>query len=373
MKIGVNARFLNHPFTGIGQYTRNLFCELARENQSDTYILVVPKKISGELAGLFPKNVKIKVLAEKKFLPIGCAKVWWEQISLPSFFSKEKVDFAFFPYPSNPWLSSWYRKKIKTVVTVHDCIPWINKNYQRGILSKMYHKKTRKAVASADIIFTVSDCSANDLVNVCGVPKNKVKVVYNDASPSYKMHLEDDFIEDVLRKWNLKRNDYLLYVGGYDERKNVEFLLKEHDAFSEIPLVLVGGKLYDGALYESFDTKEKENVIKTGFLEEKDLSALYRGAFAFINLSLQEGFNIPILEAGNCGAPIILSDIPVHKEVAGDSAMFVDVSVDGSVAKSVQKMKEPDVRNEFLKKSKELAKRYSFKKSAQIINNVLFY
>jgi glycosyltransferase involved in cell wall biosynthesis len=372
MKIGVNARLLNHPFTGIGQYTKNLFFELAREDEKNTYVLVVPEKVSDEIVDVFPNNVEIKVIPQKSFFPAGLAKVWWEQISLPSFFSKEKVDIAFFTYPSNPWFRRWYKKKIKTALTVHDCIPWTNKNYRRGILSKMYHKKTRKAVGFADIIFTVSSASAKDLSEVCNVQNDKIKVAYNDASPIYKSPVDQDFANKVLRKFNLEKNKYLLYVGGYDKRKNVEFLLNEHKKIAEIPLVLVGGKLHDDDLYESFDEKENRNVIRTGFLEEKELACLYRRAFAFINLSLQEGFNIPILEAANCGAPLILSDIPVHREVAGENALFVDISSSDGILKVIEKMRDDNLRIKFCDKSSDLAQKYSFKKTAQIIKSVLF-
>ena len=351
MKIGVNARLLTKPFTGIGQYTRNLLAELARKDMETQYILVVPEEIPQTLAKEFPKNVEIKVLKEKRFPGAGMRKTWWEQIQVPEFFLKAKVDIAFFTYPCNPWTSDWYKKGTKTVVTVHDCIPWMNKNYRKGILSKLYHSQTRKAVAKADSILTVSGSSKEDIEKVCKVDAAKIEVVYNDASPIYKEEPHKTFVEEVLGRYSLKSGKYFLYVGGYDERKNVNHLLEEYLKFSEkhkgVPLVLAGGKLFKNKLYNSFDKLENlGNIVKTGFLSEEELACLYRNCLSFVNISQHEGFNLTILEAANSGAAMILSDIPVHREVAEDSAKFVK----NDVAQAMETMTSGSERSDWQKK-----------------------
>ena len=101
------------------------------------------------------------------------------------------------------------------------------------------------------------------------------------------------------------RRDYFLYVGGYDERKNVEMLVKAYlsDIAPEydVNLVLAGGKSLDDRLYESFDNltnmKNSTSLTTTGFVDENDFPALYQSSFAFLNLSKKEGFNLPIIEA----------------------------------------------------------------------------
>ncbi len=378
MKIGVNARLLCEPYTGIGQYTLNLFRELAKIDPGNEYILVVPKKVNF----LFPKNVTVKVIKQRLLGTAGMKKTWWEQISVPEFFEKEGVDIAFFTYPSSPWTKDWYSKGIKTVVAIHDCIPWMRKSYQRGFLSKMYHKRSKKAVAMADTIFTVSEVSKKDIVSVCGVGPERVHVVYNDAAPFYKLILPKVDVEEVLQKFSLKDEGFFLYVGGYDERKNVGYLKDEYKKYlsngGELPLVLVGGKLHKNKLYKSFGGGD--NIVVTGFLGDKSLSALYKSCAAFVNVSDQEGFNIPILEAANSGAPIILSDIPVHREVAGaeagsstrEAALFVDIGKEGALADAFEKMILEKNREGFSADSAALAGRYSWEKSAQKVKDMLF-
>lgn len=376
MKIGVNARLLTKPFTGIGQYTQNLFKELAEIDSGNEYILVVPEKIPHEIERKFPKNVSVKILPEKRIGTAGMRKTWWEQIQIPEFLKKERVDLAFFTYPSNPWTKDWYKNGIKTVVTVHDCIPWMNKNYRKGILSKLYHSQTKKAVDSADLVFTVSGSSKNDIEKYCKVDGSKIEVVYNDVSEEYKNPPSKEFSKEVLGRFSLKSGEFFLYVGGYDERKNVNFLVEEYLKFSAerpgIPLVLAGGKLFSGGLYKSFDSLGNlGNIVKTGFLKEPELACLYRNCLAFVNLSKQEGFNLPILEAANSGAAMILSDIPVHKEVAEDSAIFVNIGHNGEVVRAMEAMVDEKRRQDFQEKSFVLAKKYSWKKYAQIVKDVL--
>lgn len=370
MKIGVNARLLTEPFTGIGQYTYNLFRELALVDPDNEYILVVPKKVKYN----FPDNVRVEVVKQRLLGTAGMKKTWWEQIAVPEFFVKEGVYIAFFTYPSSPWTKDWYEKGIKTVVTVHDCIPWMRKSYRRGLLSKLYHRRARKSVKMADVVFTVSEASKKDIVEVCDVDPEKIHVVYNDASPFYKLLIPQVDVDEVLRRFSLKDGQFYLYVGGYDERKNVEYLRSEYAKYLEdggqLPLVFVGGKLHKSKLYKSYGGGE--NIVKTGFLEDKSLAALYRSCAAFVNVSDHEGFNIPIVEAANCKAPLILSDIPVHREVAGNSALFVDIGKAGALRDAFKKMELSGNQDGFSQQSKELAGKYSWAKSAQKVKDVLF-
>lgn len=378
MRIGVNARLLTKPFTGIGQYTRNLFRELAKIDSENEYILVVSDKIDPGIEMEFPKNVRIKVISEPKIGTAGMKKTWWEQMTVPEFFEKEKVDIAFFPYPSNPWTKDFYKKNIKTIVTVHDCIPWMHKSYRRGLLPKLYHSQTKKAVKLSDIVFTVSEVSKKEIIKTCDVENKKIHVFYNDASDAYKKPLFKKYVEDILGRFSLNGGKFFLYVGGFDERKNIEYLKEEYSLFAKknndaIPLVLVGGKMIDSNLYSSFDKMDNfSNIIRTGFLEEDALAALYRSCLAFVNVSMHEGFNIPILEAANCEAPLILSDIEVHREVAGNNALYVNAGKKGELAHAFEKMLLKKNQEGFSKDSKELAKKYSWNLSAQKVKDMLF-
>jgi len=423
MKIGINARFLGKPYTGIGQYTLNIIRELSDADPNNEYILVVSEEIGRE--NKFPANVRTHVIHEIKRGTAGMKKTWWEQISVPSFFEKEKVDIAFFPYPSNPWFGTFYnhKKKIKTVVTVHDTVPWENKNYRKGVLSKLYHFQSKKAVKKADIVLTVSNYSKSRIEKVCHILPAKIKVIYNAANEIFTGPAEEKITNAIMEKFGLRKNKFFLYCGGYDERKNVRKLIEEYLSFAdktsnqelsktaqceaashlrlsctgqvqrqengadneavhgfrqffEPPaLVLAGDRLFTNKLYIEIDevvNGKEEKIIRTGFLSDEKLKSLYQNCLAYINLSKEEGFNIPIIEAAYCHAPLILSDIEVHKEVAKNHAIFVDISKKDEAKKAMEKILEKETRENYSKKSHELAGEYSWKKSAQKLKEVLF-
>lgn len=378
VKVGINGRFLLKPFTGIGQHTINLVKELAKIDLKNEYVFFAQEKVSKEVAGLFSKNVKFMVLPEKNIPSAGAKKVWWEQIQLPEVLLKEKFDVVFFPYPSNPWTNDFYKKGIRVAVTVHDCLPWKYKHYTGGILSRMAHKQSKKAVDKADIVFTVSETARQEILEICKARTSRVFVIYNDASDVFKKTVDISLTTKILPKFGLKKDEFLFYCGGFDERKNVQKLAEEYSKFAEtnakIPLVLAGGKALGNKLYESFDKAESEfgKIIKTGFLKEEELKVLYGNCLAFVHLSREEGFNIPLVEAANCGAPLILSNTEIHKEIAKNSAAFVDISKKYSCTKEMEKMLNSVHRATFARRSKELAKKYSWKISAQKAYDVLF-
>ncbi|MFC1616117.1 glycosyltransferase family 4 protein [Patescibacteria group bacterium] len=379
MKIGVNARMLAQPYTGIGQYTKNLFIELAKIDPSVEYLLVTAKKVKKDILNDFPSNVEVKVVREKRFGVAGFSKVWWEQMQIPRVFDREGIDIAFFTYASNPWGKSWYKKGIKSIVTLHDCIPWTEKEYQLKKMSRFYHSKTLKAVKLADQVFTVSKNSKKDIRKICGVEKDRIKVFYNDADSDFKKILDEGFMDNILKKYELKKGRFFLYCGGFDKRKNVHLLVKEYLQYCDkqgdnaIPLVLAGGKLYENYLYEDVEIPKKyqDKIVETGFVEADVLAALYRTCAAFVHLSRKEGFNIPIVEASNCGAPLLLSDIEIHREIAGKNALFVDIQK-GNIAESLEKILELDNQKKYAEKSKKIKENYSWKKTAQKVFTSLF-
>jgi glycosyltransferase involved in cell wall biosynthesis len=354
MKIGVNARFLNQPYTGIGQYTRFLFDELSKIDHENEYALIKPKKTGSFLAGF--------------------KKTYWEQFALPNIFEKKNIDIVHSPYPCNPWS----RSKTPQIITIHDTIPWDMPEYRGSFLSKLYHSKTKKAAKKATLIITVSNSSKKDIIRNLHVDPDKIKVIYNAASPVFSHRNPDS--KDILHKHNLK-NPYLLYVGGYDDRKNVKLLLEIYNKYispnHKVDLVMVGGKLHNQDLYGSFDSLtenpdhstiklRKGGVKSLGFLPDEELAAIYQNCLCFCHLSKKEGFNIPIVEAIESAVPVIVSDTEVHREIAKEAAEFVDLENIGHIAKTLEKViTDEDYREKLVAKSKSLKGHYTWRKSAE--------
>lgn len=364
-KIGVNGRFLNKPFTGIGQYTKNLLKELAKLDLDIEYLVIVPDKIEEE----FPENVVFRVVNEPKTAFKGVNKLIWEQYLIGKKFKEEGVDLAFFPYPANPWFG---RPKYKVLLTVHDVIPWEDKRYIRGIFSRISQFMARISVKKADRIFSVSKYSAKKIADICEV-NDEIVVVNNGVSEAYT---EDSPGDELLQKLGLVEEGYFLYCGGFDVRKNIEGLLearREYLRKSEIklPLVIVGEPSVRNELCFEFSKEviDELGLILTGFLKEKELALLYKNCLGFINLSTAEGFNIPVVEAACMGAPLLISDIEIHREIAKGSGIFVN---NENCSDFMLKLEtDESFRKEAVRKSLEICGEYNWKKSALKFYNAI--
>ncbi len=380
MKIGVNARFLAKPFTGIGQHTQNLFQNLAEQNPNDEFILVTAEDVSKKVS--FPKNVKVFFVPEKFPGTAGMKKTYWEQVQVPGFFKKMKVNLVHFPYPSNPW--NGFNKPV--FVTVHDTIPWTQQEYRKSFLTRIYQDRCRDAVAKADHVFTVSEASLKEIYKTCHVSKTKLSVTHNGISANFSKKSTEHERKTVLGSYGFNPDrKYLFYIGGYDARKNVELLVKVFNEkiapFYDIDLVLAGGKSLQDSLYKSFDELTKsmdQNSLKyhkgklmtTGFVPEKDLPALYQSAFAFISLSGNEGCNLPLLEAVASGVPVIASDIPVHHEMLGNVGLFCSLDEKAVADKLIHLLTNEDFYKHQKQKVADHKIPFSWEKTAQEVMKV---
>jgi len=363
MKIGINARFLLHPYTGIGQYTRCLIPTMARIEPKHEYFLFAPEHVDITL----PENCHQIRVAEKPYRSDSIRKAHWEHVLVPNEMQRIGVNLAHFLYPSNP------RRKLPmpTVVTVHDVIPWRLSAYRKRIRSKIYHLNARLALKKADHIITVSEFSKSEIIKYLKIKEKNIHVI--PLAPP----LTDNKISypDI----SLRRK-FLLYVGGYDERKNVPNLIQAYQKhiapYYPIDLIMVGGKNkgfeelitdeYCARVAEKYPLKIKGKVIFTDILEQSELACLYKHALALVHVSMYEGFNLALVEAMSAGIPIIASDIPVHHEVTGELALFVDPKNVDSIGIGMHKLiNDHALQQELALKGKERSKQFSWEKAAE--------
>lgn len=372
IKIGINGRFLSKPFTGIGLYTINLFAKLAQQHADLEIVMATtedpPKWVKEKLG----KQIKLVILPENfllKRINAGLAKSFWEKMQLGSLFQREKVQLIHCPYPA-----IFKRlKNVPVIMTVHDTFPWTLADYQaRTWLSRIYNAATLKAAQKADVLFSVSNFSKEEILKITGFSAEKIEVIYNACEFNKSL-----ISNSVLQKFGLVENGYLLYMGGYDKRKNVQRLANIFSKFivpeTDYKLVLGGASVLKNNLFEEIKWQgEAKRLVQTGFLASNDLEALYSGAKAFISLTTAEGFNLPLLEALSTNCVALVSDLKVHREVADQAAYYLDLNLsDEEIAKQIVtllKIKKEysyfKEKAEEFRKSKE-GKRFSWDNSAQ--------
>ena len=351
MRIGMNAFFLNQPATGSGQYTHHLLKALARVEPGHDY---------------FPFSPTRAPLGE---LEENLAKVWFEQVSFPWACWYHSVDVAHVPYFAPPLWPT-----VPTVVTIHDLIPMILPAYRGSILVRTYTRLVATAARRAHAIVADSECSKRDIVRLLGIPPQRVRVIYLAAEERFQPIEDEAWLGNMRRHYGLPER-YILYLGGFDQRKNVPTLIRAfaraRETLGDIPHLVIAGHPpeRESSLFPDPRRVVAElglEVFFVGWVAEEDKPALYSGAACFVYPSLYEGFGLPPLEAMACGVPVVVSNTSSLPEVVGDAGLLVDpLDVDALAEAMIAVLSDEDLRASLRQKGIARAKRFSWERTAR--------
>jgi glycosyltransferase involved in cell wall biosynthesis len=331
MRIAISATFGGQEHTGSGQYLHRLVAQFGEFAPHDEFVLVGPAWVTG--------NVPPGVALHRVFTPFDrfstdLAKLWFEQIGFPSACRHWRSDLAHVPYFAPP-----LHPAVPTLVTIHDLIPLVLPAYRGSVLVRLYSRLVARAAQQADMILTDSHASYRDIVHHLRVPPDRVRVIHLAADATYRPVGEGDRGEAVARKYDLP-SEYFLYLGGFDQRKNVGTLLQafasmatghQLQAARAEPWLVMAGRLPEKDSDFTPDPRRiaqelgiADRVVITGWVPEEDKPALYSGARAFLFPSRYEGFGLPPLEAMACGTPVIAADSSSLPEVVGSGGILLD-------------------------------------------------
>ena len=385
MRIGINAFYLGAVTTGSGQYINHLIRQLARLGDESEYILVQDARYKIQDTGNLHPAPCILHPISTPFDPVSedLAKLWFEQVAFPRACRRHSVELAHVPYFASPLFPT-----TPTVVTVHDLIPMLLPAYRGSILVRLYTLLVAVAAKRADIVLTDSEASKWDIVHLLDIPSERVRVIYLAADDIYQPVLDEHRLAGIRRKYGLPAS-YLLYLGGFDQRKNVPTLLK---AFAQLAKdsrigdwrvsLVVAGQLPDYGLDLAIQAKRSdffpdprpivqelgigERVVFTGWVPEEDKPALYSGARALIFPSLYEGFGLPPLEALACGTPVIASNRGSLPEIVGDGGLLLEPDdVEGLTAAMERLLSDDTLWGDLQEKGLAHAARFSWEKTAR--------
>jgi glycosyltransferase involved in cell wall biosynthesis len=385
MTIGINASFARKPNTGIGQVTTNFLKKLAIFNDKEIkFILYLEEDLPKDIR--LPENFKKKI-----FLPVYkrddlIRKIWWEKFLLPKRVKKDQCDVLISLYQCPTVI-----KNIKHIMLAHDIIPKLFPEYLNNCRKKIYWKLTEKAIKSADKIIAVSKRTEKDLIQNLGISEEKIAVNYIDVDEIYK-NAETGFASSadkhgqaVLKKYKLKPG-YILAGGGYEARKNVESVIRAYNFLNDrfklenpLPSLAIYGKILPKSLALATDAErlaKKLNLTKQikllGEVSQKDMPAIFGGASVFVYPSYYEGFGLPVLEAMNCGTPVIAGKTSSIPEVGSDGILYCDPSDIRDIAMVLRNILiNKDLCETLSRRGKERARYFSWEKFTEKVLNIV--
>lgn len=274
-------------------------------------------------------------------------------------------------------------KKLKRVYTIHDIIPIIHPEYFSSSYNQYLVKEVVDNISIEDYIICVSESTKKDLLTYRpDINPNQAVVALLAASENFQLVTDEDKINRIKEKFNIPPNvKYLLSVCTLEPRKNLKVVIESFGNIllkvktGDLILVLTGspGWKSDRLIEEikEMNMKYDNAIILTGFVTDDDLAVLYSGAYAFLYLSLYEGFGLPPLEAMKCGAPVISSNTSSLPEVLGESGVMIDPTSISELTDAITLLYEnKDLRNMMSKKSIQRAEGFKFSITGAIIQRV---
>jgi len=365
MHIAFNGWFWDQPHVGSGQYIRRLLEQLRRIAPDLEMTLILPPHHTNPTD--LPENVQVLAASG----PRGrLGKIWFEQRTFPKLVKRSGADIAHVPYWGPP-LSS----PAKLVTSILDVAPLIIPDYSSTLWNRIYTALVTSAANGSAHTITISEAAKADIQTYLGLLADDISVTYLGVDPAYHPQLGAENDAAIREKYNLP-DRFVLYLGGFDVRKQVNLLMlaftyviEAHG--SDVPLVLAGKEpnwgtsvFPDLRAYQQELALDEDLIQWVGYIDEADKPALYRLADVFVSPSMYEGFGLPVLEAMASGTPTVANEIDVYTETLGDGAFLTDTARSMAGAIIALLIQEP-LRETMINQGLAQATRYNWRKTAE--------
>lgn len=331
MRVGIDARKIAD--FGIGTYIRGLLRGLVAAGGGDTYVAFAPRR----LAPLLPPEVEHVVVDAPNYS-------LRELIAVGRAVDRSRIDLFHAPHYVVPFT------RVPFLVTIHDLI---HLRHPSPVARMYAWQMIGRAVRRSRLVLTVSNAVKRDIVATFGCGEEHVVVTPNGVGAPF------------VAEGRAAEGRYFLYVGNDKPHKNVDLLV---DAFVKAFGRIAGASLVlTGAPFERF--RDRDGVVVSGFVDDDELAALYRGALALVMPSREEGFGLPALEAMACGCAVITSNAPALVEITGHEAIHVDPSID-AIAEAMQRIASDDVlRDTLARRGLDRAKTFTWTRCAELASD----
>ena len=323
-----------------------------------------------ELARLHPLIMLISDHRQLEMLPA----LPWELVTAPTSAREPLVarqvnklhpDVVFTPMQT---MGSW-RRAYRLVLTVHDLIYYRNRTPPHDlplpirVLWRLYHLAwwpQRMLLNRADSVVTVSQ-TTRDLIKEHQLTRRPVNVVSNAA---------DIVAADVTVREAPPVGGRLVYMGSFMPYKNVDTLVRALAKLPEYELHLMS-RISDEERARLISIAPAARLVFHNGASDEEYSAELVRATALVTASLDEGFGIPLVEAMGLGTPVVVSDIPIFREIGGDAAQFFDPQNADALVAELRRLEQPGAWLARSTAARAEASRFTWEASAEHLLTVL--
>lgn len=354
--IGIDARMHGYAQTGIGNYIRHLLEYIFKQDKKNNYVIF-----------LMPEEYDNFILPNERIRKVKVSAKWYswkEQLLFPFQLYKEKLDLMHFTHFNSPIL---YFKK--SIITIHDITPFFFPGHKmKSLIRKIgFRAVFFSSVKKASKVIAVSQNTKNDIVKNFKIKENKIKVIYEGADEQFQAIDDYNKIEKLKEKYNIIK-PFIFYTGVWRNHKNLVGLIKAFDIIKnkhklDYQLAL-GGKedLYYPEVRKTWgELGLEDEIIRTGFIDQKELALFYNAAEIFVIPSFYEGFGLIGLEAMACGTPVVSSNTTSLPEVLGNAAIYFNPKNPEEMAEKIKLvLTDKKLYNELVEKGFKQIKKYSW-------------
>ncbi|MDR1290926.1 MAG: glycosyltransferase family 4 protein [Planctomycetaceae bacterium] len=275
------------------------------------------------------------------------------------------------------------KPSIRKAIVVYDLIPFVHPELL--VSNDLYLMLQKIANYSTPdlLIFTVSENSKRDIIHFCPkITSDQLMVIPAGASSHFHFCTDKTKINSVLKKYDIPTDcPYIASIAAQEDRKNFAAVVyafdklcqKYPDKFADLRLVVTGTQTCNQTvkMREAIDSLSddcRRRFIYAGYVDKADLPFIYNGASCFCFMSIYEGFGLPVLEAMQCGVPVITSNTSSLPEVVGDAGIMLDPhDVEGLADAMYRVISDENLRKEMIAKGLEQAKKFSWDRCVDLI------